>query len=462
MKNTLLYLWFFAVIAFITLGFSVECYAGKSETVLDVKDFGAKGDGVTNDQIAIQKAVDACNGKPCTVYLANGKFLSGQIRLTNNITLHIDSTAVLLGIQSDSEDAYPHGLINTQYPNRMKDDCQRRLIYGDRVKNVKITGGGTIDGQGDFEPWMNVKELGTEKDRPSILAFVSSQNITVSDITLIEPACWTQVYIDCDSVTIRNVKVNTGHLTPNRDGIDIVDCHRVLIEDCDIKSEDDGICFKSGSERGCRDVIVRRCVLDKLNVRAGNCFKFGTDGLGSFMNFEISELVLKNAFQNSCIAIESMDGAIIDNINIRNCELSNSGQAFFIILADRGRTVPGRKKRIGSISNIHIENIRGSGFTQSYPSIITGIAGHNIQNVTFKNIQLELKGGIDSNDQTVMEYDGNYPEGSKFGDTNAYGFYVRHVDNISFENCEISTKDDDKREWLVEEDVKNVIIKKVE
>src|SRR5690606_2032645 len=160
-------------------------------------------------------------------------------------------------------------------------------------------GGGAINGQGDYEPWMHVKEIGTEKDRPSILAFVGSNNITVSNITLIKPACWTQVYIESENITIQKIKVNTGQLTPNRDGIDIVDCHKVLIEDSSIESEDDGICFKSGSEYGCKDIIVRRCTLDKLNVKAGNCFKLGTDGLGSFMNFDVSELILKNAYQNS-------------------------------------------------------------------------------------------------------------------------------------------------------------------
>jgi polygalacturonase len=306
---------------------------------------------------------------------------------------------------------------------------------------------------------MNVKELGTEKDRPSILAFVDSKNILVSDITMVDPACWTQVYIESDSIIIRNIKVHTGNLTPNRDGIDIVDCHNVLIEDCDIKSEDDGICFKSGSEYGCRDVIVRNCIIDKLNVNAGNCFKLGTDGLGSFMNFEVSGLILKNAHQNSALVIESMDGAVIDNINISDCEISNSGQAVFILLADRKRTVPGRKTRIGTISNIHFKNIRGKGFTKQYPSIITGIRGHNIQNVTFENLDLELKGGINTTDQKVKEYDGKYPEGSKFGNTNAYAFFIRHTDYAEFINCKISSEQPDARNWLVQEDVSRITIK---
>ncbi|MGM8363205.1 glycoside hydrolase family 28 protein [Flavobacterium sp. ARAG 55.4] len=439
--------------------FSFLCiHAQSNKTVYNVYDFGAKGDGITNDQTAIQKAIDACKEKGGTVVLEKGTFLTGQIVLVNNLTLQIEPSATLLGIKSDDEKDYPHHLIDTKYPNRMLEDCQRRLIYGNKVRNVTITGGGIINGQGDYEPWMHVKEIGTEKDRPSILAFVGSNNITVSNLTLIKPACWTQVYIESENINIQKIKVNTGQLTPNRDGIDIVDCHNVLIEDSYIESEDDGICFKSGSEYGCKDIIVRRCILDKLNVKAGNCFKLGTDGLGSFMNFDVSELILKNAYQNSAFCIESMDGAVIDNLNFRDCQITNCGQAIFILLADRRRTVPERKTRIGAISNISFKNINGTDFTQQYPSLITGIKGHNIQNVTFENLNFELKGGIQTTNQTVMEYDGKYPEGSYFGNTNAFGFFIRHADTITFTNCNITTKSEDKRPWLVQEDTHKVEI----
>lgn len=444
-------------ILFLIIPFLLQCSnTGKKTAFYNIYNYGAKGDGITNDQEAIQKAIDLCKGTGGTVIFSKGTFLTGQLILGSDMNLIIDSSATILGIQSDEEDSYPHHKIETQFPNRMLQDCQRRLIYGNHLQNVSITGKGKIDGQGYYDPWMNVKELGTEKDRPSILAFVGCKNITVSDITMVNPACWTQVYIESDNVTIRNIKVHTGNLTPNRDGIDIVDCHNVLIEDCDIKSEDDGICFKSGSEYGCKDVVVRNCAIDKLNVNAGNCFKLGTDGLGSYMNFEVSGLTLKNAFQNSALVIESMDGAVIDNINISDCEISNSGQAIFMLLADRKRTVPGRKPRIGSISNIHFKNINGKGFTQQYPSIITGIKGHNIQNICFENLNLELKGDINTTNQTVMEYDGKYPEGSKFGNTNANGFFIRHTDNVDFINCNISVELPDAREWLVLKDVKNI------
>ena len=162
---------------------SIIVVAQQSKPIYNVFDFGAKGDGLTNDQIAIQKAINACEKTGGTVLLKKGKFLTGQLLLVSNMTLQIDTTAIILGIKSGKETDYPHQLIETKYPNRMLEDCQRRLIYGNHVTNVTIKGGGIINGQGDHEEWMNVKNLGTEKTGLRFLHLLD-QKIFPSPISL--------------------------------------------------------------------------------------------------------------------------------------------------------------------------------------------------------------------------------------------------------------------------------------
>ncbi len=102
--------------------------------VHNLRDNGAKGDSQTNDQVAIQKAINECAKTGGVVLLENGSFLSGQLMLASNMTLHIDSTATLLGIQSDWETAYPHHIIDVKFLNRMEQDCQRRqAIFGKQL-----------------------------------------------------------------------------------------------------------------------------------------------------------------------------------------------------------------------------------------------------------------------------------------------------------------------------------------
>src|SRR5205085_2593241 len=123
-----------------------------------------------------------------------------------------------------------------------------------------------------------------ESLRPSILEFTSCEKVEVNGVRLLHPGMWTQVSLECRGVTLRRLYVNTGNVASNRDGMDICDCHNVLIEDCWIAAQDDAICFKSGSPFGCKDIVVRRCSVDKLGLSAGNCVKFGTTSYGSFIN----------------------------------------------------------------------------------------------------------------------------------------------------------------------------------
>lgn len=128
----------------------------------DVEGYGAIGDGATYDHDAISNAMDACAEEGGTVVLREGTLLTGQIELRSDMRLHIDRPATALGMRSNSEGDCYFGFFDSMYPNRTYEGMQRRLTYGNRVENVKITVAGVIDGQGDFPPWMNTRSLGAE------------------------------------------------------------------------------------------------------------------------------------------------------------------------------------------------------------------------------------------------------------------------------------------------------------
>jgi len=90
---------------------------------------------------------------------------------------------------------------------------------------------------------------------------------------------------------------------------------------------------------------------------------------------------------------------------------------------------------------------RGLDAESKYASIIAGLAGHDIEDVKLSNIRIHYKGGGTREDaaREVQENEKSYPEPSMFGVIPAYGFYVRHVNGIAFDNVNVSYEKDDAR-----------------
>lgn len=426
------------------------------EPIFDAAKFGAKGDGQTDDRAALQQAIDACKGSGGSVYLHDGVFRSGQLVLGSRMTFYVAPSATLQGIQSTAEADYPSK--DAPFENHMNATCRRRLLYGEALTDVILTGGGTIDGQGDFPPWRNAPGRKVpERERPSLLEFARSARIEVSDLRLVRSAMWTQVYLECVQVRLLRQTVDTGNVPGTRDGMDVCDCHDVRIEDCNIRAQDDGICFKSGSSVGCRDITVRRCSVDKLGNSAGNCLKFGTSSVGGFAHVLCEELRLANS-GNSAISWESVDGAVIEQVVVRNCVVSHVGQVIGLILGRRGS----HPERVGgSISDVRFEQITADSWHGQVGCLISGSPGLPIRNLRFVGLRLKFPGGMNAPPGATPEYAGDYPEGTHFGPLPGYAFYVRHVDGISFEDCEFSTERPDARSWLAAEDTTGLVARDV-
>lgn len=439
--------------------------------------YGAKADGKTMNTTAIQSAIDAAykNGGG-RVLMPEGIFLTGSIILKSNVELHLEEKAVLLG--STNRDHY------------LKLNRWLALILADNQNNIFITGKGKIDGQGrrlalNIDSLFYIGQLDSASYnfadkrlshlvRPQLIEFVQCKNIVVKNVTLMNAACWVQTYDQCSNILLDSVTVNSDAYW-NNDGIDIQDCHNVRITNCNINSADDGICLKSQSaEHNCDSIYIANCTVRS----SASAIKFGTVSHGGFKNVTIQNIKIYDTFR-SAIAIECVDGGTLENILVDGVNAVNTGNAIFIRLGDRSKTrEPGLLKNV-TIKNMKVKipfgrpdtayEIRGPElpfFHNTFPSSITGIPEHPVENVTLENIEIIYPGrGNDglanmplSRLDGIPEKEADYPEFSMFGELPAWGFYVRHVDGITMKNIKVSIAETDYRPAFVFDDVKNLNI----
>ena len=448
----------------------------------NILDYGAVPDGKTLNTTKIQAAIDAAHKKGGgRVIIPEGRFLSGSIYLKSNVELHLQKNGVLLG--STNKDDYS------------KIKWWPAFVMAKEQNNISITGRGEIDGQGralalkvdslfyagkiDTVNYSLSERRPKERMRPQLIEFGLCKNVTVKNVLLKNAACWVQMYDKCENIVIDSVRVVSDAYW-NNDGIDISDCKNVRITNCDINSADDGICIKSHSEKHyCEDVYIGNCTVRS----SASAIKFGTKSQGGFKNITIENIKVYDTFR-SAIAIESVDGGFLENVMINNITATNTGNAIFIRLGNRKRK---ESSHVGSLKNVTIKNIkaeicferpdydyeiRGPAlpfFHNIFPSSITGIPGYPVENVTLENIEITFPGkgnnGLAnlpiSRLDDVPENIADYPEFSMFGELPAWGFYVRHMDNLTMKNINIKIKEPDYRPAMVFDDTKNLNLESI-
>ena len=413
---------------------------GHGSQIHDVRTYGAAGDGVRMDTAAIQTAIDRCAGSGGgAVVFPAGTYLSGTIVLKTNVTLQIESGAILRG--SPNLKDYPaHIPALRSFTDTYTD---KSLIYAENVENVSIVGRGMIDGQGgSFK--------GPYKVRPYLIRFVNSRNIQVQDVAIHDAPMWVQHYLGCEHVAIRGVTVRS-RVNANNDGIDIDSCNSVRISDCDIWSGDDAIVLKATTDRPCRDVVVANCVLSS----ACNALKLGTESNGGFENIVISNCTISET-RLAGLAIEMVDGGALDRLSVSNLVMKGVGAPIFVRLGDRARPLSegGARPAAGTLRNVSISDVQADG-AGAVGCAIAGLPGHEVENLTLENIRLSFAGGGIAGDalREVPERAEAYPEFSMFGKLPAYGLYCRHVRNLRIRDVQTSFVASDQRPALIAEDI---------
>jgi parallel beta-helix repeat protein len=187
----------------------------------------------------------------------------------------------------------------------------------------------------------------------------------------------------------------------NNDGIDIQDCRNVRVTNCVVNSSDDGICIKSlSADHGCDSIYIANCTVRS----SASAIKFGSRSHGGFKNVTIENIKIHDTFR-SAVAIECVDGGLLENVFVNRVEAVNTGNAIFIRLGERHKSQSGGGLKNVTIKNMKVEvpfsrpddafEIRGPEppfFHNAFPSSITGIPGHRVENVTLENIEIRYPG----------------------------------------------------------------------
>jgi polygalacturonase len=447
-----------------------------ASTVYNVRDFGATGDGKTLDSPFINKAIEEAASKGGgQIYFPAGTYLSVSIRLKSNISLYIEQGAVILA--ATPTDIYKY---DDPEPNKWGDSLQYQdfghshwrnsLIWGENLHDVSILGPGLIWGKG------LVRGSGSGGDKAGngnkSISLKWCRNVILRDFSILMGGWFGILATGVDNLTIDNLKIDT-----NRDGMDIDCCANVRISNCYVNSpRDDGICLKSsyglGVAKATENVTITNCqvsgftegsLLDgtyKRNDQAagGNGptgrIKFGTESNGGFKNITISNCVFVYC---RGLALESVDGALLEDITISNITMKDICNApIFLRLGERMRGP--KDAAVGKLRRVLISDITVYNADYKNGCIISGNQGQDIEDVRLSNIRIYFNGGgtAEQAAREVPGFEKEYPEPYRFGTMPSYGFFVRHVKDIQFNNVEVSLLKDDMRPAFYLDDAKGV------
>jgi polygalacturonase len=361
--------------------------------VLNVRDFGAKGDGKTKDTLSIQQAIDRCyvlgGGE---VLLPAGDYLTGALALKSNVIIRLEKGATISG----SPDFADYPVAQVRWEGKwMKGHVG--LIYAFDADNIGIVGAGKIAGNQSLGGRPNAQY---PLRHPALIEPIGCSNIRFEDFSTSYRLMWSIHPTYCDSIFIKNLTIrSTGG---NGDGIDIDSCKHVRIDGCDIETGDDCIAIKSG--RGMEGYTLMRTTED---VHITNCTFadtiFACVGIGSETSGGIRNVLIENCkftkAKTFAVYIKSRPGrgAFIEDIVCRNLDVSEMEGGFlrFNILGSGlqdENPVPG-DDGIPTIKNFSFSDVR----VTDVPVLVDGASIHPakpLQGFTLTNVTGTCKKAI--------------------------------------------------------------------
>ena len=452
--------------------------------IFEVRAFGAKGDGRTIDTPAINRAIEsAAAAGGGTVHFAAGQYLCYSIRLKSNVALHLDQGAVIIAADPLPE-GQPGGYDDPEpkqpweaYQDFGHNHWHNSLIWGEGLHDISIFGPGRIWGRG------LVRSNGPTSHNPKSrringvgnksISLKNCHNVTLRDFQILKGGWFGILATGVDNLTIDGLTIDT-----DRDGMDIDCCRNVRISNCAVNSPwDDAIVPKSsyalGYARATENLEISNCyvtaayevgaMLDGTwkkfdrtrRVPHTGRIKLGTESNGGFKNITISNCTFEGC---QGLALETVDGALLEDVTITNITMRDIVSApIFMRLGSRLRG-PAESTKTGALRRVIISNVVCSNAASRFGCIISGVPGHEIEDIKLHHIYIQHQGGGTEEQAAIVppEDEHKYPEPNMFGDMPSQGFYLRHVKNIELSDIEVAAISPDARPTFVLQDAEGV------
>ena len=350
--------------------------------IFDIAEYGAVGDGVTDNAVPIQKAINDCSssgGGIVTVPEGN-VFMTGPFDLKSFVNLHLERGSRIL--------ANPDESVYTKSAFRQNKGEGSIWIGGENAEEVMISGEGTIDGNGiafmgpEEKAAYVLKEFDTFDRRPHILTIVNVTNLIIRDVTFKNSAYWCLHLIGCTDVSIHDIQIENNLKIRNSDGIDLDHTRNVRINGCLIESGDDCICFKTRREYQEYGPTENITVADCTMTSTSCAIKFGSENMDAIRNVEVKDCVIRSS--NRGIGIQNRDEGVIEDLRFR--DISVEGRLFDNVWWGKAEpiyiTAYKRKAAVGKDANVRF----AEGQTE-------GKVGE-VRNVSFVNVDCRSENGV--------------------------------------------------------------------
>lgn len=423
--------------------------SGSRGNVYDITDFGASADSLADNAEAIQKAIDKCSadGGGTVVIPAGKSFMSGPFRLKSFVNLHLEPNSRI--VANPDESVYQESAFRENRGEGMM------WISGKDIKNVSITGTGTIDGNGvafmgsELDDSYELKPVTDFDPRPHVLTLLNAEKVNISDITIRNSAYWTIHLVGCLDVAITDISLLNNLKIRNGDGIDIDHSKKVRISGCYIESGDDCICLKNRREfeeyGSCKDITVTNCIMTSRSCAV----KIGSENMDSIANVLFSNCIIRDS--NRGIGIQNRDEGTVTDVTFSDmhvdCRLYSDvwwGKSEPIYITSYPRAVGNHKDagwrfpkgavkgECGEVSRIRFNNV----FCTSENGVfIGGDVPGKINRILFSNVNIDL---VKTTSYPGGVYDLRPRDGEGFVESPAYGFFFDTADDITVRDCAVS------------------------